>query len=71
MATEKTNSEGMTFKEWLYAAVPGRARWLFEEQFVQPEMTSNLGIYYGVREEFNAWLRGEDPAEWRAEQGAP
>lgn len=62
-----TNGEGLTFEEWLYAAKPARAQKLFAEELVQPAMTANLAIYYGVREEWNAWARGEDPAEWKQE----
>lgn len=62
------NREGLTFEEWLRAAYPHRAKSLWDGAIRRWEVTSsNLAIYFGVREEWNAWLRGEDPTDHRAE----
>lgn len=67
MKTETPNREGITFREWLYAAKPEEASRYYEREGGDVHvMNSNRATYAGLRAEYNAWNAGEDPTEWRA-----
>ena len=69
LKSEQPNAEGITFREWLFAARPADAQRYYESGRV-----TTMGRMADLRVEFakevSAWLAGEDPTDWRAELAA-
>lgn len=59
LKSEQPNREGLTFVEWMCAAVPAKG-----ENVPYASRMVDLRARYPF--EVAAWLNGEDPTEWRA-----